>query len=63
MSAIETLSDRELLDRYNMRRSAFRSYARSDGQRLHDERYAREACEAECNALAHEWQRRYGRET
>lgn len=61
MSILETMSDRELLDRYNTRRSAFRSYARSDGQRLHDERHEREACEAEIETLTAEWRRRRGR--
>lgn len=59
MTALETLTDRELLARYNIRRSAFRSYARSDGQRLHDERHEREACEAEIETLTAEWRRRH----
>ena len=61
MTTLETLTDRELLARYNIRRSAFRNYARSDGQRLHDERHEREACEAEIETLMAEWRRQQGR--
>lgn len=61
MTTLETIPDRDLMARINVRQSALRSFERSDGNQWHDERYQRESCRAEIEALAAEWRRRQGR--
>lgn len=52
------MSVRELLDQINTASNAKRRYELADANQWRDEKYAREACGAELDALAAEWRKR-----
>lgn len=55
---ISTMSRRELMAQINVASNAKRRYELADGNQWRDEKYAREACDAEVEALATEWRKR-----